>query len=1502
MYFYYIRLKYTYLFILISFVFEFIKAQCPQLYDGNGSLSSNPYWIDCNGGSYVLNLQADINFGAYNINWGDGTAVTSGTNYVTPTKITHTYTATTDTFIVMLTTNSCTVQGVVVMEKPVSAGIQIVATSSLISCAPKNMQFINASTNVSQTTHFTWNFGDGSPPASFSYSNAGSTISHVYNPGTVNCQTAVTLSAYNYCSFGSATTVNFSPIKVYEKDKAQITSSVTTRCWPDNYFSFNNSTVRNCLSFGNVNQRYEKWNFGNNWGMGHDSIINWKAWPPTSPVGVAYPAVGNYSVVLEDSSLCGIATTTFVVNIINKPVSLIASLTNTVCQGIPITFTNSSTTNQSYDWNFGKGGGFQSLPYGPQTVTYNASGNFTVSLVTYMTGFNKYCSDTSRKVINVKPKPVSNFTFSPIHGCDNSSVSFIDLSTGSINGWNWTFGNGNTSQLNVPPSQNYITVGQFTVSLITKTTDGCLDTLDKPFNVYPAPIANFTASNTCTSYITHFNNTTTNNLSDPIISYSWNFGDGSPISNSITPTHIYTVSNTYTVSLTVNTLHCTSTKTLALIVNQKPTANFVASHYTVCPNAFISFTNISLNGNTYNWLLAAGITSVSTHASNTYSNTTQSVLTNSVMLVVNTNLGCRDTSIQVIKVYPKPIANFTSSITAGCAPLKVKFKNNSIGGSSFLWNFGDGSSSTYIDTVHLFTNTTLNVLNYTVNLIATNNYGCIDSAKNAYVIYPEPIYNFAPTLTVGCSPQSVTLTTTSGGVNYLWDFDDGSFFSGTNNQTHVFVNTLAVNDTFNVKLITTNAYNCKDTAWGQVIVKPSPTSVFAASTSSGCSDLFVSFSNTSLGAIAHQWYFGDGNMSSAIIPNHTYTNTTSTPTVFPVSLVVSSSNGCKDSATKLITVYPKANYTYTVTQDTGCTVFKVPFITTPGALSYFWDFGDGNTQTAFNPTHGYSSTNSAGTTYSISMTATSPYGCKNTQASTIFVYPKPTASFTLTNTVGCSPLNSSFNNTSTGATSYLWYFGDGDTTLISSPSHIYLNNGSVSQIYVTSLVASDLNGCKDSVSVNINVYPQANYGYQVLPDSGCSGFTANFPTTPGATSYLWNFGDGQNGSGINPNHQYINTTTATVVYTVTLISTNSFGCKDTVNHLVTVFPIPKVSFIAGPITQVYPSTTVTFTNTSPTGNNYSWNLGDGTNLSTYSISPHSYATWGVYTIKLIVSTSHCADSLKQTITILPHVPIAQFVGSKKGCQPLPVSFINQSIYATNYSWNFGDGNTSSQSNPTHIFNNPGTFVVSLIAYGPGGSDTIKKIDSVVVYQKPFAFFTATPLLVYVPNDPVIFTNQSQYAVFYNWDFGDGGTSTNTNPIYNYILPGDYNVTLIATNTDGCIDTFKLETTIKAEVITGVEVPNAFTPNPSTSSNGGVFDPTALNNDIFHPILRSIKQYELFIYNKWGELLFYNTDQKVGWDGYYKGKLCEEGTYIYNITALTTDGKSINKAGDVLLIR
>ena len=215
-------------------------AQCPQVFDYEGNATVHPYWYDCDGGSFDFNLQSPQNWPNVEIHWGDGTTNTIQSNWSVGSPINHTYAPSVDTFVVTISNLSgCIITGVVVMEQAASASIQIPVGGITQGCAPQAMDFINSSTNVSATTQFQWDFGDNSPDLFFDAQNSNQSVSHLYEPGTVSCETVVTLYAENYCNTiqGGASIATFNPIRIWDKDLPQITTPFATLCYPDTIFS-----------------------------------------------------------------------------------------------------------------------------------------------------------------------------------------------------------------------------------------------------------------------------------------------------------------------------------------------------------------------------------------------------------------------------------------------------------------------------------------------------------------------------------------------------------------------------------------------------------------------------------------------------------------------------------------------------------------------------------------------------------------------------------------------------------------------------------------------------------------------------------------------------------------------------------------------------------------------------------------------------------------------------------------------------------------------------------------------------------------------------------------------------------------------------------------------------------------------------------------------------------------------------------------------------------------
>lgn len=1414
-------------FILLS---SRMFSQCPQVYDYLGNLSSRPYFVSCTGASnYVVNFSSNVNWGSYTIIWGDGSTDDVGSSYFANSIINHTYNSLTpDTFemSLIIPSLSCTLTGVVVMEKPVNASIQIPIGGVTTICAPKPLLFTNSSTDVSETTVFTWDFGDGSPVQTFDFTNVNQTISHNYLQNTVNCQTAVTLTAKNYCT-SVPTIAQFNPIQIYDYDDANITPSAFIKCWPDNTFSFTNSTNRNCVPQGNTFQRQERWNFFNYWGMGHDSIVGWKPWPPSSPMTISYPSVGSYNIMLEDSNLCGIDTKTITVTIVNPPSVEFITQPPPLCQGVPVTFSNTSGPGYIYKWNFGDGGGFVIKPFGTQFYTYNTPGTYTVTLVALVAGAGAACTDTAKTVITILPKPAVTFSVNTASGCSFIyGVNFTEQSSTAIS-WSWNFGNGNTFIGQNPPSQNYTTTGVYTASLSVSDINTCTNSFTLPINVYHKPIAKFTPTVSCVNSLVSFSNTSTSFSTQPITNWHWNFGDAvsSSTSSVQNPTHTYTIQNTYMVQLIVNTANCGDTIEQTMLVNIKPTAQFTLNPLSGCPTLTVNFTNNSTSATTYTWNFGNGNGSSVTNPTEVFTNSLSVNKTYSVVLTAFTAAGCSDSYTNTVTVFSVPKATFTTNVPLGCSPIPATFTNTSTGASSYLWSFGDGATNTSTTAVltHTYINNTLLLKTFSVQLLATSANGCKDSTLMIITTYPKPIFNFTMIPTSGCSPLTVNFPPVLGAVSYTWDYGDGSPLVFVPNPTHTFTNNSTSDVTYSVQLIATNAFSCADTTFGYPVVYAKPQANFVFTPSVGCSPLLVNHTNTSIGATNYNWRFGDGFFSNTNNTSHTYTNNSSfSNQTFSCTLVASTSNGCKDSIVKNILVYYKPQASFVI--DTPrCLSKTITYTnTSSGTNTYQWTFGDFSAiSSVTNPNHTFTNTTTGNLTFTTQLIATSTDGCKDTAYASPIIYATPSASFVLTPTASCSPLNTNMANLSQLATSYVWKFGDGNTS-----------------------------------------------------------------------------------SSFNTNHNYTNSSTSNITYSCTLIAVNNSGCKDSLSKEVTVYFNPKASFIAD--TPSCSPKLITFTNTSVGGTNYQWNMNNNT-FNTTQVSQSFVNTTSVNvtnTVQLIaISANNCKDTLNTFLITHPKPEFKIVANPDSGCAPLTVNF--PSISGVNqYQWQFGDGNISNASTASNIFYNNSqsslVFTVQLIGTDEYGcKDTAFK--PITVFPKPVALFQANPTLVFVPNGIVNCNNISVSASSYIWSFGDNSNSTEVNPSHTYYTPNEYQISLIAISNKGCKDTFLLPTKIVAVLESDIDIPNAFTPNP-LGSNGGAYGINDMNNDVFHPVVKGVDKYEMQIYSRWGELLFVSTDTSIGWDGYYKGKLCMQDVYVWKINATTVDGRKINKTGDVLLLK
>ncbi|MEQ8572888.1 MAG: PKD domain-containing protein, partial [Fulvivirga sp.] len=435
----------------------------------------------------------------------------------------------------------------------------------------------------------------------------------------------------------------------------------------------------------------------------------------------------------------------------------------------------------------------------------------------------------------------------------------------------------------------------------------------------------------------------------------------------------------------------------------------------------------------------------------------------------------------------------------------------------------------------------------------------------------------------------------------------------------------------------------------------------------------------------------------------------------------------------------------------------------------------------------------------------------------------------------------------------------------------------------------------------------------------CNEIMLNFNATQkGLAEYQWTLKI--NGTTLfssnteGDNFDYlINKTTSPLDLEVELITTNFAGCQSPESSQTIQIEQRQeinVDFDVTPNNQTLPDATVFLTNNTNSGPwNYSWDFGDGNTSSDPNISEYTYTDAGTYVISLTAFTGTCQEVTVKSITINPippNPPIVDFdYNPDSGCAPLTVQFTNLSQFTddASYQWNFGAGQgTSTSINPTYTYFEPGVYTVSLTASNSvGQTDTETKTQIIEVFETPIAQFDVRPTIVFVPDNPIYTNNNSQRATSFFWDFGDGGTSTESEPTYYYKEEGTYDITLIASNSNGCADTLRRESIVEGQMNGRFLVPNAFTPNLSGPVSGDASGQPG-TNDIFLPLTQSVKEFEMFIFNRWGEMLFRSKDKNISWDGYYNNKLCPQDVYIYKVNLVFENGQKITRNGDVNLIR
>ena len=980
-------------------------------------------------------------------------------------------------------------------------------------------------------------------------------------------------------------------------------------------------------------------------------------------------------------------------------------------------------------------------------------------------------------------QPQAKFSASPISGCAPLVVSFYDESTGNPTQWKWDLGNATISFLQNPVA-TYFNPGTYTVKLVARNAAGIDSFIRLQYiTVNASPTPSFSASvvSGCSPLVVQFTNNSTAG-SGSISSVLWDFGDGS-FSSATNPAHTYTATGSYNVSLQVfNSNGCSKTLTQTNYINVAPAVNASFTHTTpsgcTAPET-ISFQNQSTGSGTlgYSWSFGDGGTSVATNPSHTY--TMAGIY--AVQLVATSTSGCRDTFVIQNLNIASVRANFTMPASV-CPGAVVAFSNTSTPSpDSVYWSFGDNSFSSILTPVKSYASSGT----YTVKLISF--FGaCKDSVSKSITVSQRPATSFTGSPLSACAaPLTVNfVANTPGAIVYSWNFGDGGTSSAAS-PAHTYTSM----GTYTVTLISTNAAGCSDTLTRAAyvnIVKPQVS--FNQLPQQGCAPFSWTFGatiNSVDPVVSYAWDFGDGTTATTANPTHVFAQG-----LYDIQLITTTAGGCRDTIRRVggIRASTKPQAAFSATPRVACAYSPVQFsnLSTGNVTGWLWLFGDGGSSTDPNPSYAYEDTGYFTVTLIIDN-----YGCYDTLVMTDYIYVNPPIAI-FDPVLNCDlPYVRSFIDRSVGASEWLWNFGDGTNSTQQNPVHTY---SAVGNYTVTLTVKNTITGCEHSTTHPVVIADeQATFSADAREICRRAPvlFTAGQNNPGGIASYEWSFGDGTDGTGNSVSHAY----TQAGSYLVRLIITDATGCKDTLIR-------PAYIRVNGPtadFTAAVPgtclATAVVFNDLSTTDgihniSQWQWNYGDGiTQLFTAPPFSHSYSTPGSYNVTLTVTdAAGCIDSITRDNSIIISRPMAAFATADTvSCPGKSIFFTNTSTGpALTYSWNFGDGNSSTEAAPSHIYNSDGLYTIRLrITDEYGCTDEITRPQYVRIVT-PVAAFTMSDSVSTCPPLIVQFTNQSTNQDSYHWDFGDNNFSTDASPSHFYNVAGTYFPKLTITGPGGCI--------------------------------------------------------------------------------------------------------------------
>ncbi len=1146
-------------------------------------------------------------------------------------------------------------------------------------------------------------------------------------------------------------------------------------------------------------------NFSDNSSSENGNIVSW-LWDVGGSAGVlaqmspadfssSYEIGGSYSASLTVVDEKGCTTT------ISQPNAVIASSLTTPdieIELLPscdlpweINFTNVNADSLiSYSWDFGNGATYQGIQ--PPTITYSDVGVYDISV--FMESGD--CRDTLILDAFVDTNSSAAFEFSPSIICQSSPVQFTDISLNTADDVMWNFGDGSTSS-DPNPSHIYNTPGCFDVSLI-RSVGGCEDTLTiSCVTVLEKPTITYDITNqfTCTlptDVILH-----AESPSAGII--SWQF-----INNGTT-----TEFDSNDVSITINSfgsylavLTFVSDSGCSVVVDSIPIeiapfeVNMPAQEIGGCaPLTFTLMDNILSNVaiSSYQWSIGNG-EYVSTSMSPTF--TIPDTGKYDIQLIAENINGCIDTVIieDYIQVGNEPVVNFIASPLTGCVDIEKYFTDlSSDNADNWEWIFGEDSYSNLQNPVYAFEDPG----SFDVTLIVGHN-GCFNSLTfEDYITIFEPSAKYD--IVYNCEdPYTVTIENKSVGADsLLWTLH----LSET--ETSVFTDSIFGNYTFSdrgeypISLYTENFTSGCDNVEDDTIRIVDPIASYAVDTLRGCAPFSLEIGNFSQDAFSYEFVSDIANIDSIFNEEPTVTFTEGGVLSGPL-LIITDIHDCIDSFQLNDNIFVNKleaiiDYPEVICVPDDALLLDQSISTLSNITNWNWKVDSLEFSSTDQNTSLYMDTVGV---YDLQFHVEDDWGCMDSITKAITAV-RVTPDFTF-DTLSCTwaPIHFISMGSNGNTVTYSWDFGDGTTSDVANPSHIFTTEG----LYTVCLTMMDVRGCEKIICkediINISD-PVAQYIGDPIA-AACAPMLTNFENqSSNAFTYTWDFGDSSGkSSSFAPSHVY----TSPGRYDVSLIATSTPACSDTLF-------IPEYVKVEGPqgdfeavVEETCLPVSVTLNAESDGFYNYVWDLGNGildsvSGLVNSNTISFEYTQPGRYTPKLIITdTIGCSRSFAGDPIDLDLITLDFTMEGDPICgPPLAISLENFSEGSTEdvaYLWLVTgvDNFQSTDKNPSFDILQSGQYDVSLIAEYGNCIDTLTIPDFMEVADIPDVIFKIETEEL-CEDVKVVFVNNSTvgYGEFESWlwDFGDGTTSNERNPIHQYIGLESHTVILTGITDKGC---------------------------------------------------------------------------------------------------------------------